>query len=177
MPTPSHSPFRGENYQFFTRQLFIEMQIGLPVEERVGEPPFSLYGREGYIDCRKTFVEERDITGYKWAMKYLHSWEHWERLQKCKWFVVEVQRWQEELRVLLRQEALAKIQEIAASGSPQAYQAAKFLANQEWDKPTRNRGRPSKEELKGELRDAARALSREEEDAERIGLTVINGGK
>jgi hypothetical protein len=57
----------------------------------------------------------------------------------------------------------------------QALAAAKFIATGEYDKSSR--GRPSKAELDGKLKEAAQALSVEDEDLKRIGLKVINGGK
>ena len=57
----------------------------------------------------------------------------------------------------------------------QALAAAKFIAMQEYDKSIR--GRPSKAALEGELKRAAEALTIEDDDMARIGLSVIKGGK
>jgi hypothetical protein len=142
------------------------------------DPVFSLHtDQPGLINCRKTFLSLRDPTGYLWAVKYLGSWEHWEYLMRSSWFEEAYNGWVRELKTVLKMEALQKIDEIARSGSVQAFPAAKYLASAEWEKAVRTRGAPSKEELQGELRNAVKELTVLEEDAQRMGLTIIQGGK
>lgn len=131
---------------------------------------FSLTGRDGYINARTTFIELQDPTGYKWAQKYLASWEHMERLLKAPWFVKEFEEWVAELEMKLKSEAIQKVIEIASQPGPQAYLAAKYIAAHDWKTRLHGRGRPSKEELSGELKRAADIITREDEDAKRIGL-------
>jgi hypothetical protein len=160
-----------------TRTLFYEQVQKFP-DQSAYEPQFTLGANiPGLINARVTFLELRDPTGYLWAIKYLSSWEHWEQLMTCSWFEAEYQAWLRELKSILRQEALKKISEIAQGGSVQAFAAAKYLASYEWEKASRKAGAPSKEEMKGELAKAVKELNTLEEDAQRMGLTVIQGGK
>lgn len=170
-------PYKSKTGGYYTLALFHEPWQSQPESERPIPAVFSFNAREGLIDARKSFIELRDPTGYLWSQKYLKSWDHFTVLLKAKWFEPEYTSWVEELKIILKQEALKKIADIASSESPQALPAAKYLAAAEWEKPAHGRGRPSKEVLRGELAKAVKALTIEEEDAQRIGFTVIQGGK
>lgn len=166
-------PFKNSSNQYYTAQLFWEKSIDLPIDLRIIEPVFSLYDdKPGLVNARKTFVELNDPTGYKWAQRYLGDYEHWTRLMKCKWFAEAYDRWMEEMKMKLRSEALESIRRIASEASDaQALVASKYLAGFEWEK--KERGRPSKNELSGELKRQARILSDEDADMERIKLKVV----
>jgi hypothetical protein len=161
-------PFKGSQGHWLTTQLFYERWIDLKDSEQTFEPLFSLTGKEGFIDARVTFVTLEDPTGYKWAMKYLGSWKHYEKLMATSWFPPYVEVWVQEIKVKLRSDAIAAIRRIAGSKEQGALAAAKYLANLEYDS---KRGRPSKAEVKGELRRQAAILTQEDDDAQRIGLT------
>lgn len=170
-------PYKTLANSWYTRQLFFEPWQHINLDQKTILPVFSLHQDiPGLINARRTFVELRDPTGYKWATRYLNSYEHFTRLLTCPWFRDAVTEYVDEIKVLIRQEALAKLIEISQGDSSQAAMAAKYLANYDWEK-NQHRGRPSKEELKGELKRAASALTEEQEDAKRIGLTIIQGGK
>lgn len=170
-------PYKGANGAWMTEALFYDLTSTKASQKLTYEPLFTLYeDRPGLINCRKTFVGLRDPTGYKWALTYLGDWNHWLRLMRCTWFREAYEVWIAELNTLLQSEAVAKVREIMdGENAGQALAAAKFMATKEYDK--NKRGRPSKEELQGKLKQAAEAMSREDEDLARIGLTVIDGGK
>lgn len=172
-------PYKSVQGQWLKRALFWDMVVDLHTSVRSEfKPLFTLHHkRDGFICARETFVEERDPTGRKWAMKYLGDWEHWLALMQCKWFVEAYELWIAELNSVLKSEALEIIREIAVGGSSQALAAAKYIANAEYEKTTTGRGRPSKAEIAGELKNEIKKLSAEDEDLARIGLKVINGGK
>lgn len=159
-------PYKGESGAFLTRGLFYEAD-GFYDPNAV----FSFKGKEGYIDARKTFVELDDPTGYQWAVKYLGSVEHWERLVRCSWFKEQLAEWVAEIELKAKSEAIRRLKEIAAGESAQAISAAKYLATLDYNKGAR--GRPSKNEIQGELKRQAALLEEQESDAERIGLKVI----
>lgn len=140
---------------------------------------FSLHNDvEGLINCRRSFVHEGDPTGYLWALKYLDSYKHFERLLESTWFKEAFDQWVRELNMKNRSDAIKKIKQIADEGNDtQSLQASKYLAEVGWDKQT-GRGRPSKEELKGELKRLATLSEQTNEDLERIGgLKLIKGGR
>ena len=172
------APYLTDNNRYYTQQLFYEMWLDVDPELRVIEPVFTLtYDRPGLVNARTTFIEMNDPTGYQWAMKYLKSWKHWDEwLLKAKWFREALDSWLAELEVKTRSEALTAIKDISTGGSGQSLAAAKYLAEQGWVKGASRRGRPSKEELTGELKARAEALEKTNADMQRIGLTVIQGG-
>lgn len=170
-------PYKAADNRWLTRTLFYE-QVREFAEQSSYEPIFTL-GADipGLVNARTSFLELRDPTGYLWSIKYLGSWEHWERLLTSGWFRDAYEDWVRELKTILRMEALQKIAQIAQGASVQAFPASKYLASAEWDKPSRRAGAPSKEELSGELKKAVSVLAQENEDAKRMGLTLIQGGK
>lgn len=169
-------PYKGQNGAWLSVALFYEMSRDLPQERRIMEPVFSFEERPGYVWCRKTFVELMDVTGYEWAMKYLNSWEHFERLLQSDWFFSEYQKWCDEVKANLKAAALKRISVISATSEneAQALAASRYLAEGGWE---RTRGRPSKNELKGEMKRLVEKVSHTDEDMQRIGLTIIQGGK
>lgn len=171
-------PYQASNGNWYTRGLFREQVMLYPPERRPEiDPPFSLYrDHPGCINARKTFVEEGDPTGYKWAMKYLGDWEHWCVLLKCTWFKEALTEWQKELEAKLQSEAMDRIRAIAQDETDKSgLVAAKYLADKAWkDKKTPStRGRPSAAEITGELKRQAQDKAVEDEDAARIQLKVV----
>lgn len=172
MPDKVIPPYKAGNGGWLTASLFYEEMRHAQTEDRACEAVFSFTGREGFIDARKTFVELRDPTGYKWAMKYLQSYEHFTILMKAKWFREEYDSWIDELKAIMKSEAIARIAEIAKGSSVQSLPAAKYIAGAEWEK-VHGRGRPSKAELNGELKKLTDAVASDNADAVRIGLRLV----
>lgn len=172
---PPGPPYRSlGNRKFYTEALFRETN---PMGEVI-LPVFSLYqdwvGHDGYplINCRRTFLELKDPTGYKWAMMYLGEWSHWKHLLKLQWFQTALAGWKEELDELIKSEAIQKIAEVAAGSSQSAFQAAKFLATQDYKKGPHGRGRPTTAEVSGELKQAMLVVAAEDEDYQRMQGTL-----
>lgn len=170
-------PYRTQDNRWITRSLFYEQFVLYPQQCNY-EPRFTLgYDIPGLVNARQTFIELRDPTGYKWAIKYLGSWDHWTYLLRSPWFQEAYEEWLQELKTIFKMEAIDRIKEIASEGSAQSFLASKYLASAEWEKAVRGPGAPSKAEMKGELKKAVQALTWEEEDAKRMGLKVIQGDK
>ena len=162
------SKYTNENGVRYTQVLFWEQWIGLDEPRRVRNPVFTLYSdKPGLVNGRTSFVELGDPTGYKWALKYLGDYDHWLKLCKCSWFQEALEVWQNELKQKVRADALETIRAISKSeNQAQALPAAKYLAGYEWEKG--GRGRPSKEEVSGKLKEQVRLLEDEDEDYKRI---------
>lgn len=165
-------PFRNVTGKRYTSALFFDMAKFDPKDKWTILPVFTLFeDKPGYINARKTFVELNDPTGYQWAIEYLGDYSHWELLMKTKWFSDAVQKWREELKIKQRAEAIQKIVAISQDPSDkQALTAAKYIAEQGWNKDVSNRGRPSKAEVNGALKRAVEQATVEDEDMQRIGL-------
>lgn len=172
-------PYKSDANIWYTSSLFWDIARDRPQDRWATEPVFTLYEKkEGFICFRTTFVELGDVTGYKWAQMYLTDWEHWLKLMKTSWFRKAYEHAKEELYMKLRAEGMDKIREMVSSpDAKSSLPAAKYLAELERNLEKRQAGRPSKEEISAELKNAQRMVQIEDEDAERIGLTLIKGGK
>lgn len=157
-----------------TVSLFADVEI-CPDKD---EAPFWLNRNKDGDDrpCfRDWFLHLRDMSGNQLALKFLGNQEHWDvMIQKSPWFKEAVQKWRTELAAQLKEEATRKILEIMEDGShSQALAAAKFLYSSMEDyededsKPVK-RGRPSKEEVKGNLREMSAREQQTEDDLARI---------
>jgi len=177
--------FKGETGQWLTRALFFDRVV----KTDTGPADYSrcLYylsdnpdPTNKRISLKQEFLKLGDVTGYKLAQKYLASYEHFKILiEKTPWFAEEFNLWVEELALKLKHEALERIKEISEEGSAQSLGASKYLANEEYNtKVTKVRGRPSKEEIAGELKKEAKVASQTIDDFKRMtGLSVVQGGK
>lgn len=166
--------YKNKQNVYYLKALFRERMLNIPVGDQPLKPPFTLHEeKDGYTCVRTTFVALMDPTGYKWAVEYLGDYMHWVKLMECEWFREAYDVWMHELKTKVQADALLKIMDIANGDGPQAVAAAKYLAGFEWEK--RGRGRPSREEIRGELKKRAQELETETDDAARIGLVKING--
>jgi len=167
-------PYKTEQNVWRTASLFHDLVSTRAKTQRMDEEPvFSLHDDiPGLINARKAFVNTNDPTGYTWAMTYLGSWEHFQKLMKARWFREAFDLWVEELAAKRKSEAIAAIREIASDETNKSrLPAARFLA--ELDKKPHTRGRPSKEEISAELKQQMKELTVEDEDAARIGLRIV----
>ena len=152
----------------------------LEEKDRTFEPPFSLHiKRDGLICMREDYVNDADPSGYKTSTRLLGDFGYWKYLMRAGWFRDAVKEWNDELEAKLYSEGLTKIRTIAASEDKGALAAARYLADRGFklDKTKSTRGRPSAEEVEGKLKEEARELSEHEEDAARIGLSIVKGNK
>ena len=146
-----------------------------------GHAPFSLYmSKDGAISAMDTFVAMGDPTGYKWAMKYLKSFEHWEYMvNSCDWFQEWYNKALKHLHTKQRSEALDQIQEIAEHGATEnlRMQAAKYIAERPYEQADLNKqkkaGRPSKSAVKGEMKRLANLDKETQDDLKRINLKLV----
>jgi hypothetical protein len=164
--------FRADNGQYFTRQLFWEMYVELPVDRRVTEPLFTLYrDKEGLVNFGKEYVRTKDPTGYKVSQKLLDGdYTLWTVLCGCRWFQAAKEVWDRELDAALMSDALDEIRVLSREGMPaQKLAAAKFLATQAYRKRDINtKGRPKREDVNRAAKDLAENERDLEEDLKRI---------
>lgn len=134
------------------------------------EPIYTLREEEhkGKPSAKKIYLEQRDPSEYRAAMALVGSWEHWQKLLNSKAIFAYIKEWREELKVILKSEAIENMHTIAGQGNPTA---AKWLADQGWDaEPKQTKkgvGRPKKEPVKEDPRVKIEVAG----DMERLGLT------
>lgn len=161
------SKFKNINGVLFLKELFWEL---------AGNKDNALYTLKDedhevngvlYPSLYRLYMEANDITEYQFALRHLHSWEHWKSLASAPFFQPYVAKWREELEVRQRSEALAKILQASKGSTRDSFVAAKYIA-EGWDKPSKGRGRPSKQEIMTAAKDLAEDKSRVEKDYLRL---------
>jgi hypothetical protein len=164
--------FRGVSGKYYTRQLFWEEWIELPLEKRVQDPFFSLHkDKPGLINFGRVYVEEADPSGYKVAQRLLDGdFTLWTVLMGCRWFVAAKEIWDRELDARLYSEGMDEIRELAKTGMPaQKLAAAKFLATKAYKKDnSTSKGRPKREDVDKAARELAASERDIEDDLKRI---------
>ncbi len=149
------------------------------IKGKAGRKPAKALFEDGTYDLQEfhdVYVECEDITGYTAAMTLIGSWPEWERIKRdWKTFNQHLKLWNDEITVRLKSKAIAKLNEIAQGDTTQAASAAKWLAEEGWNKRA-GKGRPSEAERKREARELASALSETGAETNRM-LEILEGGK
>ena len=124
------------------------------------------YPRDFYLftfeEARNLYMECNDPTGYVFATTYLGGWKHFNLLRQSKALGDQIDRWEEELEVKLRAEAVGNM--IKLSAGDKGYQANKFLIDGGWVQ--KKAGRPSKLAVKRETKIRADMYAELEESAD-----------
>lgn len=126
---------------------------------------------EGYLSLSKLYLAEEDPTELIFARKYLDGYEHWLMLCSCEWFIPYLERWRKELDLQIKSRAIASIKVIASDDSHRnQFEAIKTLLNAPWKvkEAGAGRGRPSKEEIAGALKEAATEEATLQAESERV---------
>ena len=160
-----------------TKALFFETT--LPEYRIEMEPEWTLKEKDHlandgktYRSMKKIYLEMEDVTEYEFAMATLGSFTHWETLCKSPWFKEHIDQWRKELNLKLKAKGMRSIIKAATIDENLSFQAMKYLADNQYIDKGGKRGRPSKEEVKAELKKEAEANKIFLDDAERIGLNL-----
>lgn len=171
---------RGVSMSKFRNQQNVRYLQGLFYEQTGADKTTVVYTLKDephldYPSLYQAYMTIADPTEYSFATQYLDGWEHWEILCECTWFKPYVARWRKELSLKIKSEALANIIIESKSRTTNSYQASKFLATGEFeDKPTRGKGRPSKDEVNSEAKRIAEDHFRLKEDFNRLQIKELN---
>jgi len=125
---------------------------------------------------KKLYIQSEDPTEYEFAMQAFGSWQHWLKIKASPQIKPFIEDWPIELEIALRSKGIRLVAQEALEGKSK-FNAAKFLAEGQWKKSESRRGRPSKEEVQRELKIAAKLDAEIGADAERLGLTLVQGSK
>jgi hypothetical protein len=125
------------------------------------------------VSLKERYLQMGDLTEYSFANVYLGGWDHWVRI--CDSWILKphIEEWREQLKLRLRAETLAKVKDMAEGEGPSALNAAKFLLEELGGSGKPKRGRPSKEEKAGYLKEEGRTSDETQRDAERLGIKVV----
>lgn len=166
-------PFKNAQGARLSKQLFHEIWITLMEESRVCLPPFSLNtDREGLINFGRKYIEYGDVTGYKISMELFRDYAYWEFLMRSPWFKEAKENWDRSIYAKQISIATDALNEIARDPEDKGrLSASKFLFDNGLKGlglgPAR-RGRPSKEEVDGQVKLDALAAKEIEDDLKRI---------
>jgi hypothetical protein len=165
----------GANYR--TKSLFIEFCHD---EANLKYVKFTLKDSEyrGFPSLKQLYLSCKDPTEYSFAIKYLGGWKHWQYLQRSPAIQPHIQEWREELELLMRSEAFARLKsELENPQSQASFTAAKTILQKYGDLASAQNkvvGRPSKEKIKKEAENLFRNTDLLYEDAERLDILLKN---
>ena len=174
------TPFKDERGRWLTLALFWEYRAGseenlalfcLKEDDHVDDNGLT------YVSLKKRYMSYNHVPGYEheFAVTELGGWDHWERLQANKYIREAIESWRREYEIALRCKAVKSIMQNSTSLDAKGLQAAKWLAEKGYVE--KRPGRISKEELAREAHITNSAKEQLKEDMERMGLSVVNGGK
>lgn len=125
-----------------------------------------------YPSLKQIYMSYEHTPGseYEFAIAEIGSWVHWERLIKSPLLRSTIQQWRDELEVKIRANAIKSIIKTSLGDSSASATAAKWLAEKGYSP---KRGRPTKEEKAGHLKQEERIDKEIQDDMERIGLKAV----
>jgi hypothetical protein len=127
-------------------------------------------GDKTYLSLHKIYIEMEDPTEYEFALSVFGDYSVWENLCNLSWFKTHHVQMQKELMLKLKARTIRNMINDLEEGKA-SYNAQKYLADAGYlDNGSKKRGRPSKDELDGALKQAALEKAETEDDATRIGL-------
>ena len=167
----TNNPMKDIKGAWRTASLFIEYPTPqyppvytLNEEDRTVNGVFYPSLRKIYLSYNHTPENE-----YDFAIEVLGSWEHWLRL--CRGQISQhIKAWREELEVKVRARAIKSLMKTSLEESSAGATASKWLAEKGY---APKRGRPSKEEKAGYLKQEERINDAVDEDLARVGLKVV----
>ena len=172
--SPSESKFKSSGGQFYTRQIFYEMNTG--------EPSLVLYTLKDYdviLDGRtipslsRLYIDMADVSEYNFALTYFGSWKHWKMISEANWFKEYITPMREELATKLMAQSLKRVADLAGGDTRDAFQANRYLLDKGWITKVGPKGRPSKESIKKEAEALFKEKNEFDQDFERL---VAHGG-
>lgn len=136
---------------------------------------FSEFSRGDYTplwslrkDWKQVYVDIADPTEYETAMCLIGNWEHYSLIRNHPKIKPIMDEWAEEVSIKLKSAAFRKLEKLSAT--PNGTAAAKYLSEGHFY----GKGRKTKQVEEEKQKDVSDRIS---EDMERLGLSVIGGGK
>mgnify|MGYP001564732566 FL=1 len=114
--------------------------------------------------------EHTPFNEYDFAITVIGSWEHWCRLCKSPKLKEHISMWRDELEVKIRSNAIKSIIRTSLEETSAGATSAKWLAEKGY---APKRGRPSKEEKEGFLKQEKKIIDEVEDDLIRVGLKAV----
>ncbi len=160
------SRFKDSKGRYIVQGLFLEERYDTDLAVFTYDGEDKIYKGKTYPSLKRLYLEYADPREYNFAREYLYDWPHWKRLTNNKTVGRHIEEWREELELSLVSEGVQVMINLATEKD--SYQAAKFLADRGWDKS--ERGRPSNDKVKEEIKKRADAAEEFAEDFELLEL-------
>lgn len=160
------SKFKDEKGRYIVQGLFLEDRYNTDLAVFTFDGEDKVYKGRTYPSLKRLYLEYCDPKEYNFAREYLYDWPHWQRLVHNKVVGRHIDEWRKELELHLVSEGVQILVDLAQTD--RSYQAAKFLADRGWDKS--ERGRPTKQAVKEELKKRADDAAEFAEDFELLRL-------
>lgn len=122
-------------------------------------------------DWKPVYLEVADPTEYEAAMRLIGDYDHWCAIRNHPKVKPIIDKWAKEVEVKLRSEMIREMAKHAKK--PNGAAAAKWLAEGQFMR----RVLKNKEDKQEEMEVAGAIADRLSEDMERLGLSVVAGGK
>ena len=118
-----------------------------------------------YPSLKRLYLAHEDPGEYDFASTYLLGWGHWMRLyNKNQILRKHIDEWRTELELKLSSQAIRDI--IQMSGEERGFQAAKYVAERQWNKSPV--GRPKKDTSERDAKIEARLNDEFADDIKRL---------
>lgn len=167
-----NNPMKDSKGCWFTQSLFIEWKReGCPAKWTIYEQDYIVDGKT-YPSLKKLFLAYDHVPGneYEFALEVIGSWEHWQVLTKSKRLGEFISAWREELEVKTRAKAIKSIISTSLENTSAGATASKWLAEKGY---APKRGRPTKAEKAGYIKQETSLEKEIEGDLERVGLKIV----
>ena len=182
-----HALMKDTQGRYRTSSLFWETRNVLN-EDRI-EPIFTIKNKPytvpssnkktlvTYPSLKEIYLSYDHVPGceYEFALDLFGCWDHWKVLFNSATMRDHISEWREELAIRLKANAIKKIMEASNSESAIGVNAARYLADEGY--LPRKVGHMTKEDKAKQLKIAAGVRDTLQEDMNRLGLEVFNGGK
>jgi hypothetical protein len=182
--TYNFSDLKDNQGRYRTQSLFWEYAFLNRDRETILDPIFTIKDydltKDGiiYPSLKRIYLSYDHVPGfeYEFAMDMFNSWDHWVKLSQDgnRAITSEISTWKDELDIKIKAKAMKAVMNASLTDDAKGFNAAKYLADKGY---APQRGRPSKEELARHKKQEAGVIKELEADMERLGLTVVNGGK
>lgn len=161
---PDKNKFKDKMGRYLTQSLFLEYMYDTETAVyTLKDDDYEFQGKV-YPSLRKLYLEMMDPTEYEFANKYLWGWDHWQKIVENKQMFSHIQKWQDELEVKIRAQAVKRMLDLDSN-----FNAIKWAADGHWNV---RRGRPTKAERERERKIRDRVVKETEDDASRIAHLV-----
>jgi len=163
---PDKKRMKDDQGRYKTQSLFLEYRYDIEHAIYTMEGEDKQYKGKTYPSLKRLYLEAEDVHEYLFATQWLYDWEHWKRLQANQWVRKQIDRWREEMEVMIASKGVQGVLDLVEDGN---FQAAKFAADRQWSK---KRGRPSKQETERDKRIGERLFDEFAEDSDRVSKAV-----